>query len=202
MVRRNIEARLVTGRSITPALQELVNEERFPANEITQRTDRLSKCRQRYDKTKSQVSRTQVRLSGYREQKKKLESRRKIFAHDVEPDSLFSLLKVGLVLMVTYILREYIGNACMDVLTFLERVVTLPARLRITPDLEILTFEYNHRDPDVMALPEKYCEVINNRGLRTRSDRKLRIRVESAPPPDRPSPSGKGRSKSNDRFVR
>ncbi|MCP4489356.1 MAG: hypothetical protein GY820_18905, partial [Gammaproteobacteria bacterium] len=133
IVRHHIEAHLVIGRSVTPALQELVNEQRFLANEIARRIDCLSKCRQRYDKTKSQVSRTQARLSGYREQKEKLESRRKIFAHDVELDSLFSLLKVGLVLMVTYVLREYLGNACMDVLTFLERVVTLPARLRITP---------------------------------------------------------------------
>ncbi len=189
------------GRSVTPALEELLNEQRFLTNEIARRTDRLSKCRQRCDKTKSRVSRTQARLSGYREQKEKLESRRKIFAHDVELDSLFSLLKVGLVLMVTYVLREYLGNACMDVLTFLERVVTLPARLRITPDLEILTFEYNHRDPDAMALLEKYCEVINNRALPTRSKRKLRIRVEPAPPQDRPPPSGKGRCKSGGRFV-
>lgn len=148
------------------------------------------------------MERTKAKLSKYREQEESLKDRTKIFAHDVELDSLFSVFKVCLVLLVTYVLREYFGNARMDAITFLERVATLPARLRMTPELEIVTFEYNARDPDVMFLLKKYSESINNRGLLTRNNRKLRIQVEPAPAPARQPPSAEKRCKSNCRFVR
>jgi len=200
-VKRHIDNRLESGKPVTPSLQKLVKEEHILIDDITQRKDHLSKSQNRYDEAKTKCDKTQARLDGYRKQEDKLGSRKEIFAHDVELDSLFSLLKVGLVLMITYVLREYLGNACMDALTFLERVATLPARMTVTPNLEIVTFEYNRRDPDVMALLEKFCETINSRGLRTRSKRKLKIQVDPAPKPVRPPPD-RSRCKSNDRFIR
>ena len=200
-VQKEITNRLIPGETVTPSLQKLVEEQQDLTDKIEQEKENLIKSQSRYDKAKTNCDNTENRLNGYQEKKGKLEDRKKIFKHDVESDSLFSLLKVGLVLMITYVLREYLGNACMDALTFLERVATLPARLRTTPTLEIVTFEYNRRDPDVMALLEKYCEAINSRGLRTRSNRKLRIQVDPAPKPDRPPPD-RSRCKSNGRFIR
>jgi len=118
---------------------------------------------------------------------------------DVELDSLFSLMKVGLVLLVTFVLKEYLGSARMDPVTFLERFATLPAKLRKTPDFEILSFEYNQRDPEVMALLAEQCEAINARRLLMRSGRILRIHVDPAPPPRRPPPKMQ-RVKPSDRF--
>ena len=83
--------------------------------------------------------------------------------------------------------------------TFLDRVATLPASLRITPQLEIVTFEYNRRDPEVMGLLQTHCDAINARGLHLRSGRRLRIAVEEAPAPIRPPPPG-SRVGSGDRF--
>ena len=97
------------------------------------------------------------------------------------------------------LLKEYLGNARMEIETFLERVAVLPARLRITPKLEILTFEYNHRDPDVMALLAENCEMINARELLMRSGRILRVQVDPAPPPKRPPPKNR-RTRPGDRF--
>lgn len=187
-IRRNIDTKMKTGNSVTQSMKAMVEEQGSLVDEVVKRKDKLEKIQKRHEKVKSQVDTTQKRLDGYREQKESLESRREIFAHDVELDSLFSLLKVGLVLMVTYVLREYLGGACMEAVTFLERVATLPARLRMTPDLEIVTFEYNRRDPDVMTLLEAQCDAINRRGLRTRSGRKLRIVIEASPLTDKPPP--------------
>ncbi len=200
-VKRHIENRVEHDKSVTKSLQKLVKEEHNLIDDIEQKKNHLSKYQENYNEARTKCDNTQARLDKYQEKEKKLESRRKIFAHDVELDSLFSLLKVGLVLMITYVLREYLGNACMDALTFLDRLATLPARLLVTPNLEIVTFEYNRRDPDVMALLEKFCESINSRGLRTRSNRKLRIQVDPAPKPDRPPPD-RLRCKSGGRFIR
>ena len=200
-VKNIINDKLEPGKAVTPSLQKLFNEQHKLIDEIAKKKNHLIKSQNRYDNAKTKCDNTQARLDGYRKEEDKLGDRKKIFAHDVELDSLFSLLKVGLVLMITYVLREYLGNACMDALTFLERVATLPARMRVTPNLEIVTFEYNRRDPDVMALLEKFCLTINSRGLRTRSNRKLKIQVDPAPKPDRPPPD-RSRCKSNDRFIR
>ena len=130
-----------------------------------------------------------------------LDSRRQIFRHDVELDSVFAVLKVGLVLLVSFVLKEYLGDARMEPVTFLERLATLPGRLRTLPELEIVTFDYNERDPEVMALLAAHREAINARRLRTRSGRVLRIEVDPAPPPHRPPPAP-ARSNTKRRFER
>ena len=73
---------------------------------------------------------------------------------------------------------------------FLDRVATLPATLHYTPQLEIVTYEYNRRDPEVMGLLESYAEAINAKGLRLRSGKKLHIKIEPAPKPRHPPPPG------------
>lgn len=189
-VNRHLEARLEAGRTVTPSVQSLADEQRSLGTEIAKSNERLTKNRDRCDKTGAQLDRTRNRLDGYEKKQEKLEGRRKIFAHDVELDSLFNLLKVALVFLVSYVLREYLGNAGMTALTFLERMATLPARQRMTPNFEIITFSWNQRDPEMMALLKEFSSAINERGLRMRSGRKLRVEVDPEPPPLRaPHPS-------------
>ena len=200
-VDRHLEPRLLPGRAVTPKTHEILKEQRALAVEVARRADRVAGLTKRIDEAQAGLHRTEQKLLKYRERKEVLESRRTIFAHDVELDSLFSLLKVGLVLLVTYALKELLGDARMEVSTFLERVATLPARLCKTPKLEIVTIEYNRRDADVMGLLQTHCDAINARNLRLRSGRRLRLVVEEAPPPARPPPPG-SRFGSGERFVR
>lgn len=200
-VARHVEARLVPGRSVTQKTSALLEEQHNLAIEVAERTEEVAKRTQRLDETNGRLGRTEKKLATYRERQQVLESRRKVFAHDVELDSLFSLLKVGLVLLVTYVLKELLDDAWMDVSTFLDRVATLPARLRTTPELEILTFEYNRRDPEVMGLLASCADAINARALPMRSGRRLRVAVDPAPKPRRPPPPN-SRTGSGDRFRR
>jgi len=146
-------------------------------------------------------ARHQAELAERQEQKQRLAARRKIYKHDTELDSLFSLLKVGLVQLVAYVLKEYLGDARMEPVTFLERVATLPAGLRTTPEFELVTFLYNRRDPEVMKLLVDHCHAINARRLRTRSGRRLRLQVDPAPLPRVPPPRQR-RVNTGDRFAR
>src|ERR1019366_9636617 len=112
----------------------------------------------------SRMEVTQRGIEEGRVHQETLKSRRHIFQHDVELDSLFAVLKVGLVLLVSFVLKKYLGDARMEPVTFLERLATLPGRLHVMPELEIVTFEYNTRDPEVMALLATHRQTIN--GLR------------------------------------
>ena len=81
------------------------------------------------DLASSKLQRQQDRLERHQDEHATIESRQRIFKHDVELDSIFSGVKVGLVLAITFVLKEYLGGARVEALTFLDRVATLPARL-------------------------------------------------------------------------
>lgn len=183
-----IDASIGKGTRITPALQRLSKERTSLQKEITRGTASTARLQVKLDGLSQRHAATDRRIKERREHREELESRRHIFRHDVELDSIFGLLKVGLVLLVTHVLKEYLGDARMEPVTFLERLATLPGRLRVTPKIEIVTFEYNHRDPEVMSLLAQHAEAINALQLPTRSGRVLRIAVEDAPPPRRPLP--------------
>jgi hypothetical protein len=198
-VAQYLDNRMAQGERITPKLRTAVKEQRTLAAQMSNSASNTQRLEQKLETNASQVAKLDADLEQKRAKRKDLESRRTILQHDVELDSIFALFKVGLVLLVTFVLKEYLANARMEATTFLERLATLPARLRTTPQLEILTFEYNKRDPDIMALLAQQCEGINNRGLRMRSGRILQVRVEPAPPPRCPPPTNQ-RVKPGDRF--
>jgi hypothetical protein len=184
---RQLQQRLVADRSVTPKLSLIAAEQKDTALQIRNCSKAIARAEKKSAQLAAQLGRHQDQLEQRQERKAHIESRRRIFQHDVELDSIFSVLKVGLVLTISFVLKNYFGGARMEPITFLGRFATLQARLRILPDLEILTFDYNQRDPDMMALLTQYCEAINARALRMRSGRVLRIIVDPAPA-DAPTP--------------
>jgi hypothetical protein len=194
---RQRQERVSAGQKITPKLRELAAEKKAVEQQLHKQTQAVVRSERKLGQLSSQVERQRKQLERHRERQATIEPRRRIFQHDVELDSIFAVLKVGLVLTIMFVLKEYLGGARMEAITFLERVATLPARLRLLPKVEVLSFAYNQRDPDVMALLIQHCEAINARGLRTRSGRTLRVQIDPAPPPTRPPPD---RTKSTSRF--
>jgi hypothetical protein len=190
---------MAKGGTITPKVQQLYIEQRALGPEITSRRDDLSRLVATVDQDLDKLDRTEEQARRAQANLDERATRQKIFQHDVELDSLFNLLKTGLVLLVTWVLKECLGNASIEPVTFLERIATLPARMLQTPELEILTFEYNRRDPDVMTLIAASCDHINARQLRTRGGRVLRVHVDPAPPPSKPPPTRAG---TNDRIKK
>jgi hypothetical protein len=200
-VQRKLTGRKTVGNGVLLSTQKLVVEKLKLADGLAKRQQAVSKQQGRLKKAQAQIQRTHDKVQTLSERRESLQDRRKIFAHDVELDSLFSLFKVGLTLLVTYVLKEFLGDAKMEVSTFLDRMATLPATIRTTPRLEIVTFEYNQRDPEIMGLLQAHCQAINDRALRLRSGRTLRIAVQEAPERPRPPPPG-SRVGSGDRFRR
>ena len=107
-----------------------------------------------------------------------LQSRRTILKRDVELNSIYGVLMVTLMRAIQYALEEYVSNARMYPIAFLERVVTLLARLRVLTDIEILTFAYDRRDPDVMGLLKQPCGSVEARSLRALRGRIMRVQLD------------------------
>lgn len=194
-----LERRIANGGQITPKVQELHAEKQTLDETLAKRLEEYKKLVTALERDVGKLEQLAEQAQRTRADLDERSTRRKIFQHDVELDSLFNVFKTGLVLLVTWVLKECLGSPSMDPVTFLDRIATLPARLLKTPQLEILTFEYNRRDPDVMKLLEGACERINARQLRTKSGRVLRVGVDPAPPPAKPPPT---RVRTKDRFSK
>ena len=162
-------------------LRRLTRERRVNQDRLEKARHKQHKTREQIDKTQALAQRTEDRLDAYRDQKYDLAAKREILAHDVELDSLFNLLKVGLTLLITYVLRKMFDNARMVPATFLDRIANLPAWQRVTDTHEFLTFKWNSRDPKTMALLAAQCDTINAMQLRTRGGGILHITVEDPP---------------------
>jgi hypothetical protein len=186
-VDRNL-VNLREGQRVSKAQARLIRERGDLDTKICRNHEQAERLAAQVHKTDQQLKRAQDKLATNQQEQTSIESRRRIFQHDVELDSLFSLLKFGLVLLVTYVLKEYLGGTRMEPETFLERIAALPARLQCTPELEILTFEYNRRDTQMMSLLIACREALNARKLRTRSGRTLRVEIDPAPKPRRRAP--------------
>lgn len=151
------------------ALRLLNSERKAEEERLVKAQHRQEQTQVKLEQTQALAERTTQRLDTYRVQQQDLLEHRNILAHDVELDTIFNVLKVGLTLLVTYVLRNMLDNARMSPLTFLERIATLQARSRLTDTHEHLTFCYNTRDPATMALLAASCPTINAMKLRTRA---------------------------------
>ena len=200
-VASKLQELVVPGATVTRKTQALLEEQQSLAAEMAKHQREVAKKEGKHAEAAARLRRTCDKLDAWDQERVRLNDNRRIFAHDVELDSLFALLKVGLVLLVTWVLKELLGDARMEASTFLDRVATLPARLQMTPQLQIVTFDYNRRDPEVMGLLQQHCEAINARKLKLRDGRVLRLAIDKAPKSKRPPPPG-SRVGSGDRFKR
>jgi len=198
-LRRQVEERAARGKRVTATLQNKLKEQHRVAQALNNQSAEVDKKRRALEQAQAKQEQRQRRQQERVGRFSELQERKQIYRHDVELDSLFGVLQVGLVFLVTYLLKVFFNDARMDPVTFLERLATLPARRNLTPHYETITFEYNRRDPEVMALLLTHHEAINARALRLRSGRILRIHVAPAPQPTRPPPAQR-RTKSEDRF--
>jgi hypothetical protein len=183
-----LDASVREGVPVTRRVRQMLSKDQALRKEIKGQERLAARVDDAAKTSAAKLQRAHDKLAKNEKREKELEGRQKIFKHDVELDSLFTLLEVNLVLLVNYVLREFFGQVAMDPATFLDRVATLPARLHRTPQLEIVTFFYNHRDPEVMALLAERAPAINRAGLRLRSGLILRVEVDPPPPPPRPPP--------------
>ena len=119
-VTATLDRHIGAGQRVTPALQRLSKERRALATETRRDGAALARKEKTLEKLSREHEATERRVQEHRAHRESLESRRTIFRHDVELDSIFALLKVGLVFLVTYALKEYLGAARMEPVTFLD----------------------------------------------------------------------------------
>jgi len=89
-----------------------------------------------------------------------------IHERDTGRDSIMTCLKLTMMAMLEFVLKEYFGGVAMEWRTFIEQLVPLPVTVRSTTQRCVYQFHANPRHPALMADVTAAVAVINLRRLR------------------------------------
>jgi hypothetical protein len=91
---------------------------------------------------------------------------------DTGRDGIMTCLKVSMLALVEFVLKEYFGGASMEWRTFIEQVVALPVTVRTTKDKRRCQIHANPRQPALMARLATAIAEVNRRAI-TQGERAL-----------------------------
>lgn len=104
-----------------------------------------------------------------------LASRKEIFQADVELDRIFSVYKLGFVLLCELALREFFDGLNISLATFMRHILDLPGKRVVDGYQELIQFAIPP-NKDIRRALEAACERVNALKLR-RNDLVLRLSV-------------------------
>ena len=85
---------------------------------------------------------------------------------DTGRDSVMTCLKVSMLALVEFVLKEYFGGTAMEWRTFIEQVVALPVTVRTTKARRLFQIHANPRQPALMVQVATAVAEVNRRELR------------------------------------
>lgn len=104
-----------------------------------------------------------------------------IVERDVELDSIGTCIKLNLVALLEFILREYFGGLRMELRTFIEEFVGLPVRVEETRQILRFVIHANSRSPVATDKFAAACAEVTRRRVRHRG-RRLILEVRPSDP--------------------
>jgi hypothetical protein len=151
-------------------LQGAVAEERA----LEQRREPLERRR---DQLSARIEKRQAKIDKWQGERDKLQARTEIVEADVTQDTLFTVMKLTLGMLIHFIAVEYFAHRPIEWATFLARIATLPGRRETTADCITVYIYGNRRDIELMRALHGACCNINKRQL-TKDGKRLRYAVE------------------------
>jgi hypothetical protein len=108
---------------------------------------------------------------------KKLEPRQRIRQLDTALDAILTSTKLTCLLLISFVLREYLPTISMTPQTFVSRVFGIRGRRERRAGEDSVIFYANPRDPEVTEALQEACKRLNARKL-VRDERCIRYYVE------------------------
>jgi len=106
---------------------------------------------------------------------------KQIFERDTGRDAVMTCLKVTVMTLLEFVLKDYFGGAAMEWSTFIAQLVPMPLTVRSSPERCLYQLHANPRHPTLMAALQAAVAEINRRDLR-RGGQRLLFEITSAPP--------------------
>ncbi|MCP4348874.1 MAG: hypothetical protein GY795_25625 [Desulfobacterales bacterium] len=91
----------------------------------------------------------------------RLQGKETVYKVDVELDQIVTFHRVGLANMYAYFIKYYLGGQPMSMLSLLQKIVHLNAKVRETKECRHILLDYNEKDKQMMEKLEEAIEKIN-----------------------------------------
>ncbi len=104
---------------------------------------------------------------------------REIYLRDATRDGIATCLKLTVLMLLEFVLKEYFGGARMEVRTFIEAFGHLPVTVRTTRTQVHYQFDHNPRDPAQSERLRGACAEVTRRQIQVGP---RRLRFEIGPP--------------------
>ncbi|MCP4654602.1 MAG: hypothetical protein GY856_04180 [bacterium] len=105
---------------------------------------------------------------------------REIYARDTGRDSIMTCLKMSVLMLIEYVLKEYFGGLRMEWRTFIDQLVALPVTVRTTRHIRRYQIHANPRQPTRMDELRAACAEVTRRRIPV-DDRRLVFEVVDPP---------------------
>lgn len=160
-----------------------IEHQRALAREEAARRD-LEKAQQKLERHEREMSEREAALAKLTARQAHLEPQRRIRQLDVAQDSILTAVKLTVLQLIAFVLREYLPSLPMTAHTFISRVFSTPGRRILYPGWEFIVFHENPRDPEITSALRDACRRLTLRKLE-RDGRRIRYMVlaDSEEPP-------------------
>lgn len=109
----------------------------------------------------AKVARLEASLAAKKAEASELASRREIYQTDVELDQILSVLKLGCLLLVQFVLHRFFDGLAIEFNTFIREIVAMPGVRIRTGSTEVIQFRGNRRNPKMMRALDQACQRFN-----------------------------------------
>jgi len=160
----------------------LEHQQSLAREEATRRD--FEKAQQKLERHERKMSEREAELAKLTARQAHLEPQRKIRQLDTAQDSILTAVKLTVLQLIAFVLREYLPSLPMTAQTFISRVFSTPGRRLLYPGWEFIIFHENPRDPDITKALHAACRRLNLRKLE-RDGRRIRyvVLADSEEPP-------------------
>jgi len=110
---------------------------------------------------------------------------REIYARDPTRDNIMTCLKMTMLMLLEFVLKEYFGGLRMEIRTFIEELLALPVTVCRSKQQVIYRIQGNPRSPELTERLRVACQEVTRRRIQAGG---RRLRLEVAGPA--PGPSG------------
>lgn len=130
--------------------------------EITKKS--LERFESDHEKAAAKIASLEANFASKKAHLRGLASRREIYQTDVKLDQILSVLKLGCLLLVQFILHKFFDGLAIEFNTFIREIVALRGVRIRTKSTETIQFVGNRRNPKMMTRLEEACRRLNAMG--------------------------------------
>jgi hypothetical protein len=178
--RERMDALLESGKVHGKAFSKVAVEHHEALQQAEKTSNVVEQAQSKLTATQHKIKTCESTLDKQNDREKKLEPRQKIRQLDTALDSILTSTKLTCLLLISFVLREYLSTISMSPQTFVSRVFSIRGRRELRPGDDAVIFYENPRDPELTRALEEACTHLNAKKL-VRDGRRVRYCVEDPP---------------------